>query len=275
MATVTRKPKSVKPARPADLVVSLALSIDHQVYLVTPIRAELPEVLRAWRLAKRGADGAVYDVAVMAHGFDCTCPDFECRRKGLDAAGCKHCKALVRVGLLDAPAPDPAPVEWIASLPSVPDESDAPAPCCPADEPAPCQACLTEAPAIAPACCVCDQCRTCADAIADHAEAWTGDPLPAAEARLRGAVMSGHEPDPDEDWGDPESWPDWTDNWFFEPNDQDDLDDATWAAREFGRTTRDYDVVRPAGPDRQAIRRGRVTPGPSSHAGGGLASLPA
>lgn len=57
----------------------------------------------AYRLSK--ADGAVYDVRETEHGPECDCGDFVYRRAGLDAAGCKHVKALRGLGMLPALVP--------------------------------------------------------------------------------------------------------------------------------------------------------------------------
>jgi hypothetical protein len=84
---------------------------------------------KAWRLAKRGGDGAVYDVAATAHGDTCTCPDQTYRHEGRDETGCKHIQALRLMGLLDpAPAPAPTPAGELVNQPVArsdvhPDES--------------------------------------------------------------------------------------------------------------------------------------------------------
>lgn len=128
MASVSdrvRNPKSLKPA-----VVSLALAIDHIVYQVEPV-APGEFGTKAFRLAKKGADGAVYDVIRTHAGLvECDCPSYEATHRGTISA-CKHGRALVQLGLLDAPAYVAAPV----------------APCCPADEPVPCGSCADHAPA--------------------------------------------------------------------------------------------------------------------------------
>jgi hypothetical protein len=132
MATATtHKPG---PNGKAKLTVSLSLAIDYVVYVLTPIHPEAPDVFKAWRLAKRGGDGAVYDAAATAHGDTCTCPDQTYRHEGRDDTGCKHIQALRLMGLLDAvptPATEPAPA----------------APCRPSGEPGPCPPCQTANPA--------------------------------------------------------------------------------------------------------------------------------
>lgn len=64
-------------------------------YQVEPLRSEDGP---AYRLTS--PKGKVYDVEDTCHGATCDCPDFVCRRAGLDAAGCKHVKALKAAGLI-------------------------------------------------------------------------------------------------------------------------------------------------------------------------------
>lgn len=118
MATATTKTDANGKGK---LIVSLALSINHQVYTVEPIRSDDPDAVRAWRLTKK-QDGDVYDVAQTTHGPACDCGDFEFRHQGQNTLGCKHLQALRLMGMLD------------------------PAPCCHAGEPAACVACV-DAPA--------------------------------------------------------------------------------------------------------------------------------
>jgi hypothetical protein len=68
--------------------------------LVEPLVCEPGTAERAFRLNK--ADGTLYDVAQTRYGAQCDCPDFIFRRDGLDPSGCKHVKALVGQGLIDA-----------------------------------------------------------------------------------------------------------------------------------------------------------------------------
>ncbi len=134
MMTATKSArKSSKSARRNELVVSLALSIDHTVYTVTPIKSECPDVCCAWRLHKR-SDGSLYDVADTVRGATCDCGDQTFRHEGQDNVGCKHVQALRLMGLLDVPAP----IAFNAPPPS---------PCCPAGEPAACGACVPTATA--------------------------------------------------------------------------------------------------------------------------------
>jgi hypothetical protein len=59
---------------------------------------------RAFVLTK--ANGTSYAVIRTHAGLvECDCPDYEARHRGLDCLTCKHGKALVEAGLLDAPRP--------------------------------------------------------------------------------------------------------------------------------------------------------------------------
>ncbi|WP_422932200.1 hypothetical protein [Singulisphaera sp. PoT] len=135
MSIVARSRREVKPARKTP-VYSLALAIDHAVYMVESIPAG-GFGSKAFRIVKK-ADGAVYDVVRTHDGLvACDCPDYEVRRKGITAECCKHGRALVAMGLLDAPTA-------VANA-----AAPAAEPCCPADEVEPCSACLhSSAPAV-------------------------------------------------------------------------------------------------------------------------------
>jgi hypothetical protein len=148
MATATRNGSTRKPGK---LAVSLALSIDHQVYALEPIRSELPEVSRAWRLASK-ATGNAYDVHQGPAGAGCDCPDQTWRHDGRDATGCKHIQALRLMGLLDpppAPVPTPPPTDLDPFARTEAEEAATPGsgfptgPCCPATGPAACVPCET------------------------------------------------------------------------------------------------------------------------------------
>ena len=136
MAIVARSRREVKPARKSP-VYSLALAIDHTVYMVEPIPAgEFGS--KAFRITKK-SDRSVYDVVRTHDGLvACDCPDYEIRRKGMTAEPCKHGKALVAMGLLDAPTA-------VANAPAPAVVAPAAEPCCPADEVEPCSACLHSA----------------------------------------------------------------------------------------------------------------------------------
>lgn len=101
----TRRPSKAR-SKPAD-VVSLCLAINHQCYNVTPVRGiQDPEIVRCWRLEKAGNPDAVYDVAVHRHGgIACECPDWQTRHFEFNTAGCKHVRALVGLGLIEALGP--------------------------------------------------------------------------------------------------------------------------------------------------------------------------
>ncbi len=79
----------------------LVLSIDRTDYVVTPLACGPGvDARRAYRLIK--GDGSAYDLAETEHGPQCDCPDYIFRRDGFDPDGCKHVKALVRLGLIGA-----------------------------------------------------------------------------------------------------------------------------------------------------------------------------
>jgi hypothetical protein len=121
MATMT-KSAPVRKAKKTAPVVTLCLAIDHVCYGVVPITGITdPEIARAWRLDKRSGDGEVYDVHRTVNGLVvCDCPSYETTFKGT-ADTCKHGKALVAMGLLDAPS-------WSAPVEAAPVEPPAPIP---------------------------------------------------------------------------------------------------------------------------------------------------
>src|SRR3954470_21330058 len=103
-----RSEPKVKPAR-AELRAELTIAINGQSYIVRPILGISDvTIIRAWRLSKLDNAGAVYDVAEHEDHNECDCPDYTYRRAGLDRDGCKHCRALRAVGLIDGPAASPA-----------------------------------------------------------------------------------------------------------------------------------------------------------------------
>src|SRR5262249_38123360 len=102
------KSKTSKP-QPADLC-RLTVTIRGTCYTARPVRPEADGVTRAWRLRK--ADGTTYDVADTAHGATCDCADQTFRHEGIDAAGCKHVRALRALGLIDPEGDGPA--DWPA-----------------------------------------------------------------------------------------------------------------------------------------------------------------
>jgi hypothetical protein len=85
---------------PAHGTCRLVLTINGTDYVVRPVLADSSIALKAFRLRKE--DGTAYDVALTAHGLQCDCPDFLFHRDGLDSDECKHLKALVACGLLEA-----------------------------------------------------------------------------------------------------------------------------------------------------------------------------
>ena len=90
-----RKPNT----KSAPFVYHLALTIGPTRYEIERLAETLVPGARAFRLIKD--DGTIYDVAQTTYGPECDCPDYLFRRDGLDPAGCKHIKALVRSGLID------------------------------------------------------------------------------------------------------------------------------------------------------------------------------
>src|SRR3954469_14335027 len=105
-ATLTGTPRLALKAPKAPDRCGLVLRINGTRYTVRPIPAEDPDVRRAWRLRKLDDSrpvGAVYDVAETTEGNTCDCPDHVFRRDGVDPRGCKHLRALARLGLIAAP----------------------------------------------------------------------------------------------------------------------------------------------------------------------------
>lgn len=99
MSTVREAPSTVKSRRAGSC--SLALTINGTPYDLVVHQAEAEGVGRVFRLAK--ANGESYDVSEHADECLCTCPDFESRRRGLDALGCKHIRSLRALGLMIEP----------------------------------------------------------------------------------------------------------------------------------------------------------------------------
>jgi len=95
MATLTYKRRNVKPASGT---TTMTLGINGTSYQVVRLWPDPELATIAYRLRK--PDGAVYDVALTAHGALCSCPDFVFHRDGKDPAGCKHVKAMRAWGLL-------------------------------------------------------------------------------------------------------------------------------------------------------------------------------
>jgi hypothetical protein len=87
----------------------LTVVIRGVAYSARPIRADLPEIIKAWRIRKSG--GETYDVADTTAGPSCTCADHEFRHQG-NGTSCKHGRALRALGLLDPEGTDPS--EWPA-----------------------------------------------------------------------------------------------------------------------------------------------------------------
>ena len=105
MTTTTQAPGKPARARPAD-VCRLTITIRSVVYTARPIRPEMSDVIRAWRLRK--PDGTVYSIADTIDGATCDCADFVYRHDGHDQTSCKHIRALRALGLIDPEGDDPA-----------------------------------------------------------------------------------------------------------------------------------------------------------------------
>jgi hypothetical protein len=95
--TKTAPRKVIKPVTGR---CGLTIRINGERYKVAPIRDECFGTIRAFRFTK--PDGDFHDVSHQVYGHDCSCGDFVFRRDGIDESGCKHIKAAVAVGLLDA-----------------------------------------------------------------------------------------------------------------------------------------------------------------------------
>lgn len=91
----TRVPTAASQSAPR-----LTLFISGKAYNVQPLDGVDVEIMKAFRLRK--FDGTEYDIAQTADGLSCDCPDFTFRREAVDPSGCKHIKALIACGLIDA-----------------------------------------------------------------------------------------------------------------------------------------------------------------------------
>ena len=193
MATVANRRRPSQPSPKPAPVVTLALAIDHIVYAVEPIRGlQDPDIIRAFRLEKKSDRDAVYDVSRTALGFvACTCPDYVARQEGNGFGMCKHGRALVEMGLLDAPL---APV--------IPPPIPAPAAVGAGDEAARALESGGFHPAIA----------KFLGGIPEVAAIVAPEPPPVPTEATPGPDAGAEaEGDPDDDEGDPADWPAWVD----------------------------------------------------------------
>jgi hypothetical protein len=167
MPTLTQSRPSVKSSRTRPFsckLLSATVEISGAVYQVEPIDPG-QDGTAAYRLA--GAKGQVYDVIRTLYGLvECDCPDYEARHRGLDCGCCKHGRALVELGMIEAPKPvpfKPTPEPEPTDEPTVAELTDAwePTPCCEPDQAVQCAAC--EAIVTEPA-----------ETTADHGDAWEG-----------------------------------------------------------------------------------------------------
>src|SRR5262245_33031590 len=92
------KKEARKLARPTHGRCRLTLVINGTAYALRPVRVDRSAALQAFRLRK--TDGTTYHVSLQPYGCECDCPDFVFHRDGIDAAGCKHIKALTVCGVL-------------------------------------------------------------------------------------------------------------------------------------------------------------------------------
>src|SRR4051812_17696362 len=90
--------KTTSKPRPAD-TCRMTVTIRGESYTVRPVRSQTPDIARAWRLRK--ADGTIYDVCDTLYGASCDCADQVYRHEGKNDHGCKHCRALRALGLID------------------------------------------------------------------------------------------------------------------------------------------------------------------------------
>lgn len=97
MATMTAtKDRTIKAAHGT---CGLSLSSNGTRYRVRPLDCRDFGAVRAFRLAKQGGEGEVYDVVAYPDHAECDCGDFEFRRKGT-VAPCKHLAAARACGLI-------------------------------------------------------------------------------------------------------------------------------------------------------------------------------
>jgi hypothetical protein len=126
-ASTIRRPRVKTSSQPLD--VKLVITIRGTSYSVTKIDPG-PDNSKAYRLAKLGGKGEVYDICRTNEGLVvCDCPSYISTHEGT-CSTCKHGMALIEVGLLDAPKHTPArafvpdefdeaPVEAAAATPAV------------------------------------------------------------------------------------------------------------------------------------------------------------
>lgn len=110
MPTTTPNPVGGKCRLEGDVLLIAKVErkgkITHTDYHVEKLTTDPLVATTAIRLTKRLADGTPsenpdhqYEVWINEHGMNCTCLDFLNRRENA-ARKCKHCMALVAVGLL-------------------------------------------------------------------------------------------------------------------------------------------------------------------------------
>ena len=108
------RPRSPRRRRRAEARVNLCLSIDFQQYDVRGIPCPTPEfgTGRAYHLEKHSSKGEGYDVIRNNFGLvECSCPSYVSTFEGTSDT-CKHGKALVALGLIEAPRYTPRATDW-------------------------------------------------------------------------------------------------------------------------------------------------------------------
>jgi hypothetical protein len=96
--------------RPRQRTFSITFTIDGTAYRVSPLPCDPDVGSAAFRFAKQGGDGAVYDLCLSAYGWQCQCMGF------LRWGHCKHVQTIQKAGQLFGvpavhPAQEPADVE--------------------------------------------------------------------------------------------------------------------------------------------------------------------
>jgi hypothetical protein len=130
MATLTKPRAPCKTKAPVFSVelVAATIRLNGHLYHVEPIGPGEDGSV-AYRLEKAGDPEGVYDVIRTLAGLvECSCPDYEARHRGLDCGACKHGRALVTLGLMAAPKPEPTPVDRQTKPALAPEPAPAPTP---------------------------------------------------------------------------------------------------------------------------------------------------
>jgi hypothetical protein len=73
---------------------SITFTIEGMPYKVSPLAIDRSIGKKAFRFAKQGGDGAIYDLHLDAFGLQCQCPGFEAH------SHCKHMETIQAAGKL-------------------------------------------------------------------------------------------------------------------------------------------------------------------------------